>query len=118
MKKRLAKELRKVAAEMPVIMRGSHEVHFVKGSEMIANGVYDIPNPKAGQPMQPDRIKVQPDLLYKQPVPVQMAINHTRKLKKLYKQMGETGLHAYVDAVIKHTADKDGQIETSTHLER
>lgn len=118
MKKKLAKELRKIAREMPVIMRGSHEVHFVKGHEMLANGVFDIPNPNAGKPGQPDRIKVQPDLLYKQPVPVQTAVNHTRKLKKLYKQMGEVGLHGYVDAVIKHSAGMDGQVQASTHLDK
>ncbi len=118
MKKKLARELRKVATEMPVIMRHSNEVHLVKGSEMIANGVYDVPNPRAGEPLQPERIKVIPEMSYKQPVPVQIAINHTRKLKKLHKQMGYMGLHAYVDAIIKHAASSETPLETSAHLQR
>lgn len=104
MKKKVAKELRKVAAEMPVIMRNTHEKHLIPGHEMIAQGITDVPNPRANEVGQPEKIPVRPELMYISPMPVSIAINHHRKLKKMYKTKGVAGTHSYVDAVIRYQA--------------
>lgn len=107
MKKRLVKELAKVAAEMPVIFRQSVEKHFVKGSELLEQGITDLPNPRANEFGQPERVPVIAGMTYVQPMPVQIAINHKRKLKNVLKSYGISGVHSYVDAVIKHQAQKE-----------
>jgi len=118
MKKAMAKELRKVASELPIIMRSSKEIHFVKGAELIEQGITTVQNPdwKEGDPEVFKELPVDPTKEYVQPIPVQIAMNHHRKLKKVVKSHGLTGVLAYCDAVVKAAGDSD--VEVSAHLSR
>lgn len=88
-KKKLIKQLiAKAAAQAPLYFRHSHEEHILTGEQMIAQGIYDI-----------DGVKVIPNHVYKNPFPVQIAINHKRKLKKLHKEYGEDVIPVYIEAM-------------------
>lgn len=116
MKKKLVKELRRVAVELPDVMRNTKEKHLVKGSEMIAEGQFEIDNPrylKAFPNLHPKMIRVNPEAMYVQEMPVKIAINHQRKLKKMFKKMGENGVHAYVSAVMQHVSTIDQPAEVT-----
>lgn len=113
MKKRIAKELRRVSDQMPVIMRRTKEIHYVKGSELIDQGVTTVKNPKwkEGDPEHFKELPVNPAETYVQEMPVEMATNHHRKLKNVYQDLGLLGVDAYVHAVINHAAERTAEGE-------
>jgi hypothetical protein len=43
-----------------------------------------------------------PTITYEQMMPVMIATNHARKMKKLFNQYGKFGVLAYIDAVDLH----------------
>lgn len=100
MKKRITKQLENIAGQLPLIMRHTSERHFVKGSELIADDRPDIRG-----------VKVIPDAIYVDRLPVQIAINHKRALKKLFKKFKGDGVRAYIDAVRIHQLEKQKQIQ-------
>lgn len=83
------KGLKRVAETLPVIMRQSCEVHYVTGKELLDQGHTEI---KPGEPVIPKG-------KYRQRMPVMIAINHTRNLKKICGKYGAAGLNAYISAV-------------------
>lgn len=87
-KKSTAKKMRMHVEGLPVIMRKSHENHIVTGAELIRNGQTEI----GGQ-------KVELHKVYNDPMPVMIAVNHARRLKKLVKQYGEDVIPVYKEAM-------------------
>ena len=75
------------AKVLPIVMKDSHENHFEKGWEMIARGQTEI----TGEPIIGHKI-------YVNPMPVSMAINHKRRMKKLINQYGSEVVDVYVEA--------------------
>ena len=80
--------LREYAGKLPVIMYNTHEVHIVEGSELIELN-YD--DPKDG--------KIKADKKYFVNMPVQIAANHYRRLKKAWLKDGQKGLQAYLNNI-------------------
>lgn len=93
MKKKIAKQIGRIAGNLPVIMRNSCEKHIITGQQMIEQGreVTGVNN----EPVIPDRV-------YIDRMPVQIAINHKRAMKKLYAQYGNSGIQSYLNAVNNH----------------
>lgn len=88
MNKAKLKQLRELAAELPIIFNATHEVHIRTGKELIEeDNIHELP----------DGTKIDPEAKYDQNMPVFIAANHYRALKKIYKDFGNQG-------VIKYTA--------------
>lgn len=92
-KKALNKRLRKEASGLGVIMKQAHENHIRKGSELIVNGQIEI-----------DGKAVDPNKTYLDPLPVSVAINHHRRLKKLVNKYGLAAVEIYKTAVNDYQA--------------
>lgn len=92
MKKRHLKAIREVAEKLPTVTQKSVEKHIVKGSTLLAMGQVLGYNDKP----------IVPEDGYLDEFPVIMAINHTRRMKKLYKKHGDAGIFGYIEAVEKH----------------
>jgi hypothetical protein len=82
------KGIKKVAATLPTIMRNTHEVHYVKGSELIEQGHTEC----GGKAINPEG-------MYVQNMPVMIAINHARNLKKVFQKYGERGARIYMQVM-------------------
>lgn len=82
--KTVHKNLRLLAAELPLIFKSSHETHLVTGQELLDDGIFDI-----------NGEKIDPEGKYEQNLPVVIAFNHFRKLKRLYKKFGMEGVTQY-----------------------
>lgn len=87
-KKAKAKMARKAVESLPIIMKDSHENHVESGWQMIARGQTEI-----------NGVPVQPMETYNNPMPVSMAINHQRRLKKLIQQYGSDVIPIYQTAM-------------------
>jgi hypothetical protein len=87
-KKSTYKKLRKIAEQMPVIMKPSCEVHMVKGTELIQQGHTEN-----------EQGEINPYQTYLQKMPVLIAVNHKRAIKKAFKKHGIEGIQAYAEAV-------------------
>lgn len=87
-KKKYLKLIRKATDEMPVLMRPSHEYQLRPGSALIKDNRDEV----EGKPIDPLKN-------YKDVMPVQIAVNHTRKLKKLVKQYGTKVIPVYAEAM-------------------
>jgi hypothetical protein len=90
-KKARIKSIRKIAKELPDVMAHTQEKHFVLGAELIDQGITEL-----------NGIPVMPTITYEQMMPVMIATNHARKMKKLFNQYGKFGVLAYIDAVDLH----------------
>lgn len=97
--KEINKELRELASHMPIIMRSSVEYEVVKGDVLIEQGI------KSVEMKDGTTETVDPEKFYLQPAPVQIAINHYQKMKKIFSEMGVMGINAYTDAVLKYAAE-------------
>lgn len=91
-KKKLLKQLKEQAEGSALLFRQSHEIHKLKGSEMIANGQFYLDPLTQLKPVDPEKY-------YYNPMPVQIAVNHTRKLKKLHKRYGPDVVPVYLEAI-------------------
>ena len=81
--------IKQLAEQMPVVMEHSTELHRVDGTELIAQGHTEI---------EPG-VKVVAGIKYQQNMPVMIAINHERRMRKAYKKNGQQGLLNYVDMI-------------------
>jgi hypothetical protein len=97
-KKKLMKKLREVATALPVVMKNTQEYEWVKGEALIKQGQFEDQN---GLPIHPEQ-------MYKQTLPVRIATNHHRKLKKMTAQYGEIGVRAYAGAVVDVFNEQEG----------
>jgi hypothetical protein len=93
-KKKRIKLLRKIAGELPVVLVHTKEVHFVTGAELLEQGETEV-----------DGQKIIPEKRYVQDMPVQLAINHARQLKKIYQKHGYGAVGQYIDQVQKTVSD-------------
>ena len=93
MKKKLAKQIEDIAGKMPLIMRSTHEKHIKKGTELLEDDIKELD----GKPVDLER-------LYVVPMPVQIAINHKRTMKRLCKRHKGDRVVAYVNAVNNYQA--------------
>ncbi len=87
-KKAKYKAAKKAAEFLPVVMQASHENHIENGWQMIARGETEI----NGKPVNPNEV-------YVNPLPVSMAINHKRRMKKLVNQYGNDIIPVYEEAI-------------------
>lgn len=92
-KKARNKLLRKEVQELPTIFKKAHENHIRKGHEMIALGQTEI-----------NGEKVNPMGIYVDPLPVSIAINHHRRLKKLVNKYGMNVVEVYKKAISESQA--------------
>jgi hypothetical protein len=90
-KKKLKKLIAARAAEVPQVDINVGEWQNVFGAELLMQGETEID----GKPIDPKK-------LYRQKMPVVMAVNHGRRMAKVFKKHGNEGLLAYYDAVDKH----------------
>lgn len=89
-KKSQYKKIRQRANALPVILENTIERHYVDGQELIEQGMNNM-----------DGVEVNPEKKYIQTMPVQIAFNHARRMKKLYKKMGAEGVLNYEKAVFQ-----------------
>lgn len=97
MKKAIAKQIEKVAGTLPLIMRNTCERHIMTGEEVIAEMAF---KEIEGKPVLPSE-------RYMIRQPVQIAINHKRAMKKLYKKHGVIGVVAYRDQAQAYAAKQN-----------
>jgi hypothetical protein len=70
------KLIKKIAERLPVVMEHTIEVHLLKGSEILEWGTV---NEIDGKPIDPEKE-------YRYNMPVQIAVNHYRRLKRAWKK--------------------------------
>lgn len=105
MKKNILKDIRAITARLP--FQFTEGKTYMKGSainEMNAHAAY-----KARQPIQrakdKDGNELDPDKLYS--IDIQVPVNHTRRVKRIFAAHGLDGVRQYVEDVIK--AHKESQ---------
>ena len=86
-KKKKYKLIGQSLGDLPIVMRNCHENHLMQGHEMIKNGETEI-----------NGEKVEPWKTYVNPFPVQIAVNHKRRLKKLVNKYGNEVIDLYKQA--------------------
>ena len=86
-KKARLKQIRREVADLPTVMKASHENHICKGYELIKNGQTEI-----------NGEKILPFKDYNVPMPVTMAVNHYRRAKKLVNIYGPEVVSVYKQA--------------------
>lgn len=89
-KQQISDSVKELAEKMPLVMEWTHEVHMVKGQELIDQG----------QDVTDDGKKIKPERTYLQNMPVQIAINHERRMRKAYKKNGYAGLQEYITKML------------------
>lgn len=92
MKKKITKQLERIAGKLPTVFRHTSEKHIVTGEEMLRDTEFKEVD---GKPILPEE-------RYVLRQPVQIAINHKRAMKKLVKKYGSAGAAAYIQAVNNH----------------
>jgi hypothetical protein len=93
-KKKLKKQIKRLAETIPVVMSHCHEDHYVKGSELIEQGHKELP----------DGGSIDPEKMYKQKMPVVIARNHENRLKRIYQTHGREGVTHYINEIKKIAA--------------
>lgn len=95
-KKSKFKAIRRLAAQMPVINKSAViEVERVKGSTLIEEGTTEVNGKPVIDHENYKRVKTGP-----------VAINHKRKMKKLYNAHGKKGVGSYLQAVNNYLAQQ------------
>ena len=84
-KKKLKKKMQAMISNMPLMSTLTQEEHYVKGAELIAQGH-----------TEQDGIKIDPDKMYRQMMPVVIARNHENGFKKAFAQGGREGVTNYI----------------------
>lgn len=77
--------------ELPIIMELKHEMHYVDGTVLLYQGLYELEDGK----------KPVAGILYQQQMPVMIAANHRRRMIHAYQNEGINGLEKYIDEIIK-----------------
>lgn len=95
-KKANAKKFRMLAAaaQLPVVFDNAVEYHYYKGQELIDMN-YELPAGEDGK-----REKIVPNKDYRFSMPVQVAANHARRMRRAYQRNGYEGVNAYVNRVV------------------
>lgn len=83
--------IKELSAQLPVVFEYSTEEHVVDGSELIAQGHAE----------HEDGRMVHAGMKYKQNMPVMIAANHERRLRKAYEKHGKEGILSYIDEINK-----------------
>lgn len=89
MDKVMIKIIHDIADQLPVIMEQSSELHYVLGEDLIAQGERILTNGE----------KIIATKKYSQYMPVMIAMNHRRRLRKAYEECGGDGIAAYIGNV-------------------
>ena len=105
-KKKVLKGIRVRAAEVPQVDINVTEMHTVLGSELLYQGETEID----GKPIDPKKV-------YKQKMPVILAVNHTRRMKNIFKKFGNEGLLTYYDGVDRHNGNTPPPREVAKALQ-
>lgn len=87
-KKKHLKVLKRIAQELPDVMAQTHEVHYVLGAVLIAQGHQDV-----------DGLPINPVQRYEQTMPVLLGMNHKRRMKRMFIAHGPAGVNSYIKAV-------------------
>jgi len=88
--------IKQIAPQLPIVMEYSTELHYVDGSELIAQGHTEFE----------DGTKVFAGIKYKQNMPVMVAMNHKRRLREAFKREGQQGILNYIDGLKKYSYEK------------
>ena len=95
-KKAQLKKFRKLANSMPVVLEHTCEKHVVKGAELASDlNLLNRPAEVEGKPIDPEKE-------YIKAMPVQIAMNHARRMKKAFQRAGEAGVDRYIAGVQLH----------------
>jgi len=81
--------LRVFAKDLPTIMNQTNEVHIYTGAELVEMELVE------------KGVKVEPEELYPYNMPVQIASNHYRQLKRAWLKHGQDGLTCYLKGIRK-----------------
>lgn len=87
--------LRVFASDLPLVMNQTMEIHIYTGAEI--NEMEDGEN----------AAKLDPEQLYPYNMPVQIARNHYRQLKRAWLKHGQDGLTAYLKGIRKLIEDQN-----------
>ena len=89
-RKKKIKAIKAIAAgvNLPLVMSNTTELHLVKGSELIEQGQTHI-----------GEMKIIPELDYPIRMPVQIAFNHGRRLKRAFTKNGAEGIGNYLNKI-------------------
>ncbi len=100
--------LRDYAAKMPMVLENTLENHLMTGLE-----VKQLRAEYGEECIKDERIKMQDDKKYHWAMPVQIAANHYRRLKKAWFKDGQKGLSKYISKIVElanqNKADNAGQ---------
>lgn len=91
MDKAMTKIINRIADQLPVIMQHCSELHHVLGEDLIAQGETKLTN---GETILATK-------KYTQYMPVMIAMNHRRRLRKAYEENGGDGIAAYISNINK-----------------
>lgn len=81
--------LKLIASNLPVVMEETVEYHLLKGSELKEMEIFK--DDKGNDLID--------EVEYRWPMPVQIAFNHYRRLKKAYMEGGEPAVMLYLDKI-------------------
>jgi hypothetical protein len=87
--KTMHKIINDIADQLPVIMEPSSELHHVLGEDLLAQGEKTLTNGE----------RIIATKKYSQYMPVMIAMNHRRRLRKAYEDGGGDGIAAYIGNV-------------------
>lgn len=96
-KKSSLKKILRICKTLPSIEKLIHEYHYVKGVDLIA---------EYGTNILPDNTVIEPDKMYKVPMPVITKINHKRNIKDIYSKGGGYAFSIYIDALSEYIKNK------------
>jgi hypothetical protein len=98
--KAVQKQLKVWADKLPIVMYTTHEWHYLKGHEVL--DMFESTGADTIEGIDIPKTDIVPDGTYRYPFPVQIAINHYRKLKKAWLKSGSEGVKKYVDNLAIH----------------
>jgi hypothetical protein len=81
-KKKKLKAIKALANKLPYINDATHEVHRMKGSEILAWGTIT----------HIEGVRIDPDKIYSVPFPVNIVRNNQRRIKKAFLKHGAAGI--------------------------
>lgn len=82
------KILRSYVKKLPIIMEQSKEIHIMTGAEILETGAHEID----GEPINLEK-------KYEYPMPVQIQVNHYRRIKSAWLKDGQPGVQKYLNEV-------------------
>lgn len=88
------KILKNYCRALPVIMESSHEIHVMTGAEIteLEEALGEI---------EKEGIVLDPEKKYPYSMPVQIAMNHYRRLKRAWLKDGQSGIQKYLNNVAR-----------------